>query len=44
MSLFPEAHGMCGLKEIFEGAWNFFKKVPANSTFPFGKIKLNLFY
>ena len=37
-NLFPEAHGMCGLKEIFEGAGNFFdKKVPANPTFPFGK-------
>ena len=35
--LFPQAHGMCGLKEIFEGAGNFFKKVPANPTFPFGK-------
>ena len=37
ISLFPQAHGMCGLKEIFEGAGNFFKKVPANPTFPFGK-------
>ena len=37
-SLFPEAHGMCGLKEIFEGAGNFFdKKVSANPTFPSGK-------
>ena len=36
-SLFPEAHGMCGLKEIFEGAGNFFKKVPANPTFSFEK-------
>ena len=36
-SLFPQAHGMCGLKEIFEGAGDFFKKVPANPTFPFGK-------
>ncbi len=27
---------MCGLKEIFEGAGNFFdKKVPAKPTFPF---------
>ena len=35
---------MCGLKEIFEGAGNFFdKKVPANPTFPFGKIKFNPF-
>ncbi len=33
---------MCGLKEIFEGAGNFFdEKVPANPAFPFGK-KLNL--
>ena len=33
---------MCGLKEIFEGAGNFFdKKVSANSNFSFGK-KLNL--
>ena len=33
MSLFPEAHGMCGLKEIFEGAGNFFdKKVSANPS------------
>ena len=29
---------MCGLKEIFEGAGNFFdKKVPAIPTFTFGK-------
>ena len=36
---------MCGLKEIFEGAGNFFdKKVPANPTLPFGKIKFNPFY
>ena len=35
-SLFPQAHGMCGLKEIFEGAGNFFKKVPANPTLTFG--------
>ena len=35
--LFPQAHGMCGLKEIFEGAGNFFKKVTANPTFSFGK-------
>ena len=29
---------MCGLKEIFEGAGNFFdKKVSANPTFPFRK-------
>ena len=32
---------MCGLKEIFEGAGNFFKKVPANPTFSIWK-KLNL--
>ena len=44
-SLFPEAHGMCGLKEIFEGAGNFFdKKVPANPTFHMEKIKFNSFY
>ena len=31
---------MCGLKEIFEGAGNFFdKKVSANHTFSFGKYK-----
>ena len=35
---------MCGLKEIFEGAGNFFKKVPAKLTFPFEKIKFNPFY
>jgi hypothetical protein len=29
---------MCGLKEIFKGAGNFFdKKVSANPTFPSGK-------
>ena len=29
---------MCGLKEIFEGAGNFFdKKVSANPTLPFRK-------
>ena len=33
---------MCGLKEIFEGAGNFFdKKVPCKSHFPIWK-KLNL--
>ena len=31
---------MCGLKKIFEGAGNFFKKVPANHTFPFGKNQI----
>ena len=37
---------MCGLKEIFEGAGNFFedKKVPANPTFHLEKIKFNPFY
>ena len=40
--LFPEAHGMCGLKEIFEGAGNFFdKKVPCKSHFSIWE-KLNL--
>ena len=35
---------MCGLKEIFEGAGNFFdKKVPANPTFHLEKIKFNPF-
>ena len=42
---FSEAHGMCGLKEIFEGAGNFFdKKVSANYACLFGKIKFNPFY
>ena len=41
-SLFPEAHGMCSLKEIFEGAGNFFdKKVSCKSHFSIWK-KLNL--
>ena len=41
MSLFPEAHGMCGLKEIFEGAGNFFdKKVLANPTLHLEKLNL----
>ena len=32
---------MCGLKEIFEGAGNFFhKKVPANPTFHLEKLNL----
>ena len=36
---------MCGLKEIFEGAGNFFdKKVPANPLFHLEKIKFNPFY
>ena len=40
-SLFSEAHGMCGLKEIFEGAGNFFhKKVHANPTFHLEKLNL----
>ena len=35
---------MCGLKEIFEGAGNFFdKKVPVNPTFHLEKIKFNPF-
>ena len=35
---------MCGLKEIFEGAGNFFdKKVPVNPTFHLEKIKFNYF-
>ena len=32
---------MCGLKEIFEGAGNFFKKVPCKSHFSIWK-KINL--
>ena len=39
-SLFPEAHGICGLKEIFEGVGTFLKKFLQTSLFHLEKINL----